>query len=213
MTPPLTLDHPVRGRLNAALSELLDGYMDRKLGARKRALFGGLPGVVVELGPGGGANFRYFPQGTRVIGFEPNLRMHGPLRRSAERLSVQLELRSASAESMDLPDSSVDAVVATLVLCSVQDPRAVLREVLRILRPGGRFTCIEHIAAPEGSFAAGVQRWLRRPWRWLFEGCDIRRPTPLLLEGAGFSELVQEAYEVSTLFVPLRHQVAAVGTK
>lgn len=204
---------PVLARLNARLLVALDGYMDAKYRRRKLALLRDVPATVVEFGPGVGANLRYIGRGARLIAVEPNRAMHGPLRRRAAQFGVDLELNEVSAEAIDLPDGSVDLVLCTLVLCSVARPEAAIAEARRILRPGGRFVCIEHVHAPVGSPARDVQRLLRRPWRWLFDGCDLCRDTAALVEAAGFSEARIELFRVPTVIFPIAHQIQAVCTR
>ena len=202
-------DNPIRGRLNAWLLAALDGYMHRRYGALKARLFGTLPPTVVELGPGAGANMRYYPAGTRLIAVEPNARMHAPLRRRAERRGVALEIRGLAGEALDLPDDSADLIVSSLVLCTVRDPALTVGEARRVLRPGGRFVCVEHVIAPAGSLARRLQRAIARPWRWVFEGCDLCRDPEPLLRAAGFARVEVERLEMDTVILPLRHQIAA----
>jgi hypothetical protein len=92
--------------LNAWFLAALDGYMHRKYGEVKSRLFEHAPPVVVEIGPGSGANLRYLSPGTRLIAVEPNWRMHGMLRRRAEKLGIVLELRRGFGESLDIPSAS-----------------------------------------------------------------------------------------------------------
>ena len=205
-------DNPLRGRFNAWLLDALDGYMHAKYGVLKVSLLGSIPGTVVELGPGAGANFRYYPAGTHVIAVEPNKRMHERLMRQALRRGVRLELLPAAGESLPLPNQSVDLVLVTLVLCSVSNPQAVISEARRVLRPGGRFVCIEHVAAPRTSFLFRVQRLLADPWRWLFEGCHLLRDTETTLRDAGFTKITVQPVLLRTLFVPIRYQIAATCT-
>lgn len=204
--------NPVRGRLNAAFFRLVDAYVHRLLGSRKTALFADLPEEVVELGPGTGSNLRYYRRGTRLIAIEPNPHMHSALARAATRRGVDLDLRAVGAEDTGLPSGSVDAVVCTLVLCTVPDPAAALGEARRILRSGGRLVLIEHVAAPEGTVLARLQQLTRRGWKWAFEGCDLCRPTSALLTAAGFAHLDLEHYRLRSLFVPVNEQVAGVAT-
>jgi SAM-dependent methyltransferase len=206
------ITNPVRGRLNSAFFRLVDGDVHRLLGARKEALFADLPVDVVELGPGTGANMRYFRPGTRLTAIEPNPHMHTALGRAAARRGIDLDVRAVGAEATGLPASSVDAVVCTLVLCTVPDPAAALAEVRRILRPGGRLVLVEHVAAPAGSALARLQRVVRGPWRWAFEGCDLTRDTGELLAAAGFAAVDLDRYRVRSLFVPVNEQVAGVVT-
>ena len=136
--PPELADHPFRGRFNAWLLRALDNYADRKYRHVKRELFGGLPRTILEIGAGDGANFRYLDPGTHVIALEPNRHMHPLLRAAAARHGVTVDVRAGVAERIPLPDGSVEAVIASLVLCSVSDPARVLAEIRRVLRPGGR---------------------------------------------------------------------------
>lgn len=209
-TPPLA--NPVRGRANAAFFRLVDRYVDHVIGARKAALFAELPETVVELGPGTGANLRYYRPGTRLVAIEPNPHMHPALERASARSGIHLDLRAVGAEATRLPRGGVDAVVATLVLCTVPDPAAALAEVRRILRPGGRLLLIEHVAAPDRTWLAALQRLIRGPWRWAFEGCDLRRSTAELVADAGFAEVHLERYRLRSVFLPVNDQVAGTAT-
>jgi len=203
------IDHPLRGRFNAWLLDALDGYMHRQYGDVKARLFRDLPPTVVEVGAGSGANFRYFPPGTRVMAVEPNVRMHSRLERRAQRRGLTLDLHRESGEGIALADGSVAFVCASLVLCSVRDPAGVAREVRRVLAPGGRFVCIEHVMAPRGSAVAAIQRGIRRPWQWVFEGCNLCNRTEAALRTAGFRSVEIEPLHMRTVFMPLRYQIVA----
>lgn len=205
--------NPVRGRLNAAVLRAFDGYAHLMLGAAKRALFADLPDTVLEIGPGTGANLRYYRPGTRLVAVEPNQHMHAALAAAARRRGIALELRDESAEAIGLPDGSVDAVVSTLVLCTVPDPAAAVREVARVLRPGGRLYFVEHVRSTDHAGYRAVQRAVARPWRWFFEGCDVLRDTEQVLASAGFAGLAVDRYRARTLFVPINPQIAGVATR
>lgn len=204
------MDNPVRGRLNAWFFAALDGYMHRKYAGIKPRLFQQAPPVAVELGPGSGANLRYLPRGTRLIAIEPNWHMHTLLRRRAVRFGIELDLRALSGECLDIPSASVDFVFSSLVLCSVDDPEQVIAEVRRVLRPGSKFACVEHVAAPGGSAMLGLQRTIKRPWHWAFEGCDLCRDTGATLQSSGFSQVDVRPFVLPTIFAPIRHQITAM---
>jgi SAM-dependent methyltransferase len=205
--------YPIRGRFNAWFFRALDCYMHSQYADIKPRLLREAPSVMVELGPGSGTNLRYLRPGTRLIAFEPNLYMHPNLRRRAREYGIDLDLRGTSGEDIDLPSASVDFVFSSCVLCSVGRPEKVIAEVRRVLRHGGRFACIEHVAAPEGSPIQGVQRLLRKPWQWIFAGCDLCRDTGTRLLGAGFAEVDVQPLELPKMFVPIRPQIAAVCVK
>ena len=167
--------HPWRGRFNAAFFRVMDSYIDWHLRRHKEDVYSALPDTVVEIGSGVGANFRDVRPGSRVIAVEPNPYMHPQLRQAAERRGIELEIRDVVGEPIDIPDASADAVISSLVLCTVADPGQVASEVRRVLRPGGRYSYVEHVVAEEGTFTRRVQRGVRRPWAWVFEGGSCER--------------------------------------
>ncbi|WP_173921871.1 class I SAM-dependent methyltransferase [Agromyces sp. Marseille-P2726] len=208
-------DHPVRGRFNAWFFSALDRHINRLTAPLKQTAFAGLAtGTIVELGPGVGANLGYLPSGSELIAVEPNARMHEALARRSAREGVTVRIIAEYAERMPLPDASVDDVICSLVLCTVTDPDAVLREVRRVLRPGGRFRFVEHVAAPAGSTRARVQRALHVPWGWVFEGCDPHRDTGAAIEAAGFrhTEIFERMLQRS-VFYPVNTVICGVATR
>jgi len=201
----------VRGAFNAAFFGLMGPYLDGKLRRYKRRVFAGLPGTVVELGSGVGANLRYLRPGSTLIAIEPNRPMHARLRAAAARRGVHLDLRDRDAGRTGLPAGGVECVISSLVLCTVPDPVGVLAEVRRILRPGGTFRFVEHVAARDGTPTRVLQRAVRRPWAWTFEGCSCERDLADLLRAAGFARVDLEEYRLHTAFVPFNTQIAGVA--
>jgi SAM-dependent methyltransferase len=212
-TPPAPVfeAHGARGRFNALFFRLMGPYIEWNLRPHKRRAFGQLPRVVVELGPGVGANLRYLPHGATLVAIEPNPHMHRRLQAAAGRRGVHLELHDRVAEGTDLADHSVDVVISSLVLCSVSDPARVLAEVRRILRPGGSFRFVEHVVAPARTPTRALQRMLRRPWAWTFEGCSCERDLERLIRTAGFASVTVERYRVHTPFVPFNTHIAGTA--
>ena len=181
--------HRFRSRFNAWFLDANEGIMHRMYGAHKQQLLHELSGAVVEIGPGAGANMRYYPRGLNVIAVEPNAAMHERLRLRAAAHGVPLDIRMLRGERMDLPDDSADLVIATLLLCTVEDPAGVVAEIRRILKPGGRYVFLEHVAAEAAGVLRLSQRVLHSPHRWVFEGCRTDRRTWETLGHAGFSRL------------------------
>ena len=178
----------------------------------KEKLFADLSGVVLEIGPGTGANLRYFVQpGIRWIGVEPNRFMEPYLEKEAKRLGIQIDLRTGLAHELPAEDNSVDVVAGTLVLCCVRDPQLSLKEVIRVLKPGGRFLFIEHVAAPRGTWLRFLQGCVRPIWSQLGDGCHPDRETWLALEAAGFDKLTYERVVAPSLIVS--PQIVGVAVK
>jgi SAM-dependent methyltransferase len=200
--------HPVRGRFNAWFFTAFDGYINRLVRDRKRKVFAGLPQQVVEIGPGTGANLRYLAPGSRLVAIEPNPFMHRGLQSRAARRGIEIEIRSVTGGAINLDDQSADAVISSLLLCAVADPEQVVSEIRRILRPGGLYAFVEHVVAPEGTYLRRVQRSVRRPWAWVFEGCSCERDLADIITAAGFASIEVDRYCLRSPFVPANSQIA-----
>ena len=144
-----------------------------------------LTGEVLEIGGGTGANLPHYPRTVeRVVVTEPDPFMRARLEWKLDAAVVPVELVAAPAEELPVREASIDAVVSTLVLCSVAELEASLAEVARVLRPGGRLVFIEHVRA-EGKRA----RWQDRVqplWGRLAAGCHLNRDTLGAISAAGF---------------------------
>ena len=144
-----------------------------------------LRGVVLDLGAGSGIAADHLSTDVAWWALEPARRLDPALRqRLDDRPSARL--LQAPAEHIPLADATVDAVVASTVLCSVRDVAAVLAEVRRVLRPASPLVFFEHVGAPQGSRTRRLQG-LYAPFSRAFDhGCDPRRDTEHAIRGAGF---------------------------
>ena len=200
-------------RFFAALMAHADSEQDKLYGDRKRALFAELEGTVLEIGPGSGVNLPYYPAGIRWLGVEPNPHMHRYIHEKADALNLDVTVLPDTAETMTIDTEGVDAVVSTLVLCSVPDVGTTLAEIQRVLKPGGRFYFIEHIAAPKGTSLRKVQRGIRPLWKVLADGCHPDRPTHRILEAAGFSDVRYEHFDVAAPVPITKPHIIGVATR
>ena len=184
-------------RFNAWLLHKGSDRYNRQVDERKRQLFSGLSGRVLEVGPGTGANLEYYPNEVSLIGLEPNPYMHQYLKEKARKLSMPLEIITGIAEDIPLADDSVDAVVSTLVLCSVDRVTDSLSEVKRILKHRGQFLFMEHVAAHQRTWLRNIQYWVKPVWKRIGDGCHPDRETWKFIEDAGFDQVEIEHFRLS----------------
>jgi ubiquinone/menaquinone biosynthesis C-methylase UbiE len=111
-------------------------------------------GDVLEIAVGTGRNLRFYPDGLRLTGIELSPAMLELAKEEAAAVGRQADLRVGDAQALDFPDESFDTVTCTLSLCTIPDDRAAVREVMRVLRPGGRFVLMEHVRSPVGAIRA-----------------------------------------------------------
>lgn len=143
-------------------------------------------GRVLELGAGTGLNLPHYPDSVDGLTLvEPDRHKAERLARKAADLGLEAEVVRAPAEYLPFDDAQVDTVVATLVFCTVADPRIAASEVRRILAPGGRMLFLEHVRS-DGRRMGALQDRLERPWMKLADGCHCNRRTVPILRGSGF---------------------------
>lgn len=160
---------------------------ERSMGKRRRELVANARGRTLEIGAGTGANIPHYPDDVQeLILAEPFEPMRRRLERKLNESGRSARTLDASAETIPLEAQSLDTVVSTLVLCTVDFPDRALAEVARVLRPGGQLLFIEHVR----SHSPRVARWqdrLQTPWRHFGAGCRCNRDTLASIAAAGFS--------------------------
>jgi ubiquinone/menaquinone biosynthesis C-methylase UbiE len=167
--------------------ERLAPHYDEKMRFPERLLFGGgrewvcsrAMGDVLEVSIGTGRNLPLYGSGVRLTGIDYSPAMLERARRRAAGLGIVADLRVGDAQALELPDSAFDTVVCTLALCSIPDPRAAVREMKRVLRPGGRVLLLEHVRSPRFAIRS-IQRALDPVTVWLWGDHLAREPLELL---------------------------------
>lgn len=146
----------------------------------RRALVADARGLVLEVGAGTGLNVPHYPPAVReLLLVEPAPAMRDVLLDATEA-AEHVRVVDGTGEALPAGDGSVDTVVGTFVLCSVDDPAAVLREVARVLRPGGRYLGLEHVRAASPVAARG-QDLVAPAWRWAIRGCRCNQDAEALV--------------------------------
>lgn len=147
---------------------------------------------MLEIGPGTGANLEFYPEDVRLSLLEPSPYMQQYLKEKAEKLGREVEVHTGVAEEIPFPDGSFNSVITTLVLCSVEDIGQSLSEIRRVLKPGGRFYFMEHVAAPENSRLHTFQNLITPLWKRMADGCHPNRNTGDFIQNSGFTDIYIE---------------------
>ena len=152
-------------------------------------------GDVVEIGVGPGLNLQYYNLDTvnKVI---PSDELNKIAKKNANKVNLDIEFNLSSAESIDLPTSSVDSVVCTFSLCSIPNPQKALKEIYRILKPGGKYYFCEHGISPDLSTRV-FQNVTNVFYPKLSGGCHANRDIPKLISESGLKIL-----EKDTMYLP-----------
>ncbi|MBI4260730.1 MAG: class I SAM-dependent methyltransferase [Actinobacteria bacterium] len=202
-------NHPVFALFYRLLGPLNDrgGFIEHR-----RRLLAEARGRVLEVGVGTGLNLPLYPPGVReILAVEPEPHMRAEAEKAAAEAPVPVRVIDAPAERLPFDDGSIDTVITSLVLCSVEDLGAALAEIRRVLLPGGRLLFLEHVRAPEGS---RLQRWqdrLERPWGFVGAGCHPNRDIAGAVAGAGFEIESIDAFDIGGPLVPVRPHVLGVA--
>jgi len=147
-------------------------------------LLGELSGEVLEVGAGTGSTLGLYPKAVRrLVMAEPDPHMRAKL--AAKTLPAGAEVSDASLDKLPFQDRSFDAVVCSLVLCSVRDQKAALAEIARVLRPGGKLVFLEHVAADGKPDRLKWQGRIEPVWKHLMGNCHLTRRTEAAIAAAG----------------------------
>jgi ubiquinone/menaquinone biosynthesis C-methylase UbiE len=175
--------HPLFARIYMRMSRKRHETEDE----HRRKLLEGLSGQVIEVGAGNGLNFSLYPHTVeRVLAVEPEPLLRKAATEEAKKAPVQIEVLDGVASVLPVGDASQDAVITSLVLCSVPDQAVALAEIRRVLKADGQLRFYEHVVAHK-PFPARLQRLADASfWPRVAGGCHMARDTGAAIERAGF---------------------------
>ncbi|XP_017271249.1 methyltransferase-like protein 7A [Kryptolebias marmoratus] len=211
-------------RVTPFLFQRISANYNKRMRDCKAELFRGLPAfkkpgggqlTLLEIGCGTGANFEFFPPACRVICTDPNPHFQNYLTENVKKndhLKYEKFVVATGEDMSSVEDESVDAVVCTLVLCTVTDIPQTLREAHRILRPGGAFFFLEHVVAEPSTWSYFFQHVFQPVWYYFGDGCRVTRPTWKYLEEAGFSDLKLKHIQAPLVFM-IKHHIFGHAVK
>ncbi|WP_099037988.1 class I SAM-dependent methyltransferase [Mycobacterium neglectum] len=205
---PETVDNPFFARLWTVMS----AHETDAIRQLRRENLAGLTGRVLEVGAGTGTNFEFYPETvTEVVAVEPERRLAELAQRAAATAPVPVTVSTDTVEQfMASGREPFDAVVCSLVLCSVEDPESVLRELHSLLRPGGELRYLEHIAS--SGARAGLQKFADATfWPRMLGNCHTHRHTEQAITGAGFAVSGARREWTMPTWVPLPVAEFAIG--
>jgi ubiquinone/menaquinone biosynthesis C-methylase UbiE len=177
----------VRHPIFARVYERVSIRAEQRFAEHRRLTLAGLNGRVVEVGAGNGLNFAHYPSDVEeIVATEPEPYLRDRAKEAASRASLAIRVIDAVAEELPFADASLDAGVASLVLCTVRNPDRALAELFRVIRPGGELRFYEHVVA-ERPLAARLMRVADATlWPVFTGGCHMSRDTLDAIERAGF---------------------------
>jgi ubiquinone/menaquinone biosynthesis C-methylase UbiE len=201
--------HPLFARVYGRVGQL----MDAEIGDHRRRLLAGLAGRVLEVGAGNGLNFPHYPASvTEVLAIEPEPYLRRLALAAARQAPVPIRVVDGTAEALPAHDATVDAVVASLVLCTVTDLNQALAEARRVLHPGGTLRFYEHVRAEDPRLARWQDR-LERPWGWLVGGCHPNRDTVAAVTAAGLRVVQLDRFDLQAMPPLARPHVLGVAER
>ncbi|KAI1297213.1 Methyltransferase-like protein 7A [Halotydeus destructor] len=172
---------------------------------------------ILEIGVGNGANLKYYPKGSRLTSVEPNPFFEKYFQDNLDQFpdtKVEQFITGKAEDMSSVASSSVDAVVSTLVLCSVDNVDRCLQEIHRVLVPGGRFYLVEHVTYNETyKFLRFVQRLIEPFWSFFGDGCKLSRDIERHLKYSQFKKIDVVTLIIENLYLVMKPHVIGVCHK
>jgi ubiquinone/menaquinone biosynthesis C-methylase UbiE len=207
---PAPVHHPLFARVFGGLAAAGERFGLAEVRSR---LLADTAGRVLEVGAGSGTNFAHYPPAvSQVVAVEPEPHLGALAEQAAERAPVPVSVVDGMAEALPAGDCEFDTAVITLVMCSVADQPRALRELHRVLRPGGRLVFWEHVRAERQPLTIVQDALDRTVWPLVGGGCHVGRDTAAEITAAGFTVERMERYRMPDTRIPLPMAPHIIGT-
>ncbi|GFT22555.1 methyltransferase-like protein 7A [Nephila pilipes] len=176
-----------------------------------------VPLEVLEIGVGQGPNLKFYPENCKLTVLDKNKffeKFFSKNKNEYPHISYQNTIIQPAERMRGIDDNSFDVVVSTYLHCSCDDSVAVLREVKRVLKPGGKYLFMDHVAFPEGDIGLSIQRFVNPLWKLIFNGYHLDRNVSGKIREAGFSDVHFQKHVIGNVHAYLfRHMVLGIATK
>lgn len=179
---------------------ILDAALDvPEVTAERVRLLAQAAGEILEVGVGTGLNLPAYPEAVEAVtSIGPEEALHPRAVQRAERRRMKVSHVPGDAARLPFDAARFDTVICTLVLCTIPEPARAVREMARVLRPGGRMLFLEHVVAPGGARRV-FQRLLNAPLRALLCGCEVTRDSERTIRESGFAIREIERYDLAPM--------------
>ncbi|MFF5209520.1 class I SAM-dependent methyltransferase [Streptosporangium sp. NPDC000396] len=205
------VNHPIFARFYARISQMMEHH---GLAELRQGLLADLSGEVIEVGAGNGLTFAHYPPTVaRVLAVEPEPRLRRLAQAAADEAPVPVEVVGGLADRLPGKGQTFDAAVVSLVLCSLPDPAAALREMYRVLKPGGQLRFLEHVRADSPGLARVQDLLDATIWPRLAGGCHTGRDSAALIERAGFTMEHLERFLLPKVRTPVSFFILGVASR
>ncbi|GFQ71319.1 methyltransferase-like protein 7A [Trichonephila clavata] len=175
------------------------------------------PLEVLEIGIGGGANLEYYPKNCNLTVVDKNKFFEPYFTQNAKRyphINYKKTIIQRAENMTEIEDNSIEVVVTTYFHCSCDDPDAVVKEIIRVLKPGGKYICMEHVGFPEHTIGLYLQKLAYPVWYLYSNGCTPHRNTAKVIKRAGFSKVICKNHDFGHFMGYLvKHHLIALATK
>jgi ubiquinone/menaquinone biosynthesis C-methylase UbiE len=180
---------------------LMDPLERRGMREIREELVSRATGVVLEIGSGTGLNFPYYEHAEEVIAIEPNPQMRSRSMNRRRESRVPIQVMDSGAELLPFADNFFDTAVATLVFCTIPDPKRAFQEISRVCKPDAKVLLLEHVRL-DHPVVGKIQDWVTPLWKRVCDGCELNRKTAEVLQQEGF-KVIRRQTHCRGLFITL----------